>query len=687
VNDFWRNVVSSATLILVYFLAGKFGLSFFGHINPSASAVWLPTGVAIAALLVLGYRVWPAIFFGAFLVNVTTAGSIASSLGVAAGNTLEGVIAAYLVNRFAGGRGAFSRPADILKFACLAGLLSTTVSATIGVTSLALGGYAARPELATIWLTWWLGDAAGAMLVTPLLVLWYTNRAWRWPAARLLEGALLLVSIGVVGGVVFFHPLVATYPLAFLCVAPLVWAALRFGPREVATAIALLSVIATAATATGHGSFALQTPNESLLVLQVFMALMAMTALPMAAQTAERAGLLKRERAARAQADAASRAKDEFLATLSHELRNPLSAISAAATVLDDNEHVPRGEPLRWLRVIQRQTQHLARLIDDLLDIARVTVNKISLRMEPVNLSSAVERSVRAFTSAGFVHPSRIDLQLENTWVNADPDRVAQIINNLVGNAIKYTAPEGRIRVTVCTEGQTAVLRVEDDGAGISTELLPHVFDAFTQGEQGVERRAGGLGIGLTLVRRLTELHGGSVSAHSEGPGRGSVFVVRLPSASEPAQVTVDERPQRSMSSRTYRLLVIEDNSDARQALRMLLENDGHEVHEAADGEAGVAAALQLAPDLVLVDIGLPRLDGYAVARQLRAANREIRLIALTGYGRDEDKARAEEVGFDAHLLKPVGIERLRVIIEETLSRGSALRSEPTVLDARAARP
>ena len=673
-NGFRRNVLPTTALVLVYFLAGKFGLSFFGLIHPSASAVWLPTGVAIAALLVLGYRVWPGIFVGAFLVNATTAGSILSSLGVAAGNTLEGVIAAYLVNGFAGGRNAFSRPADILKFACLAALLSTTVSATIGVASLTLGGYAAVQDLGGIWLTWWLGDAAGAMLVTPLLLLWYTDRAWGWAQPKIFEAALLLASIGIVGGVTFFHPAVAAYPLAFLCLAPLVWCALRFGPREVASAVALLAVIATAATATGHGSFVMQTPNESLLVLQVFMALIALTALPMAALTAERLGLLARERAARSQADAASRAKDEFLAILSHELRNPLAAISAAATVLEDSGHVDSGEPLRWLRVIQRQTQHLARLIDDLLDIGRVTVNKMSLRREPLDLARAVERCVRAFTSAGFLHPGRLQLSLEATWVNADPDRVAQIINNLVGNSIKYTPPEGRIRVAVRSEGNKAVLRVEDQGTGIRPELLPQVFDAFRQGEQGPARPGGGLGIGLTLVRRLTELHGGAVEAHSHGPGRGSIFVVRLPRCAEPATDSAAAGRASAPPNRSYRLLLIEDNLDARQALRMLLETVGHEVHEASDGEAGVAAALRLAPDLVLVDIGLPILDGYEVARRLKAANRNLRLIALTGYGRDEDKKRSQEAGFDAHLLKPVSIDRLRVVLDETLSR----RQEPS---------
>ena len=202
------------------------------------------------------------------------------------------------------------------------------------------------------------------------------------------------------------------------------------------------------------------------------------------------------------------------------------------------------------------------------------------------------------------------------------------------------------------------------------------MFDAFRQGEQGPARPSGGLGIGLTLVRRLTELHGGTVEAHSRGHGRGSVFVVRLPRCAEPAVASAGAAPMSAPPNRSYRLLVIEDNVDARQALRMLLETVGHEVHEAADGEAGVAAALRLTPDLVLVDIGLPLLDGYEVARRLKAANGDVRLIALTGYGRDEDKKRSQEAGFDAHLLKPVSIDRLRVVIDEVFSRPRELHSE-----------
>ena len=233
-----QTVSLNAALLLVYFVTGKLGLAYFASLHPSASAVWLPTGIAMTGLLLFGFRLAPAVFIGAFAVNVSTAGSIPSSLGVALGNTLEAVLAVWLVNRFAGGRQAFTSAAGILEFAGLAAFVSTMVSATIGVASLTLGGYAAVEDWREIWFTWWLGDAAGAVLVTPLTVLWWTNRSWDWPPQKLRAAALLFVAIGAIGALTFFHPALARYPLPFLCLAPLVWGALRFGPRTLATAVA-----------------------------------------------------------------------------------------------------------------------------------------------------------------------------------------------------------------------------------------------------------------------------------------------------------------------------------------------------------------------------------------------------------------------------------------------------------------
>jgi diguanylate cyclase (GGDEF)-like protein len=284
------NAVLLPVLTGVYFVAGKLGLRL-AFVNASATAVWAPTGIALAAFLTLGYRVWPAIFLGAFLVNATTAGSMGTSISIAVGNTLEGLAGAYLVNRFAAGRNAFARAQDIFRFTALAAVVSTTLSATCGVTTLLLAGLATRASYGSIWLTWWLGDAAGALVVAPFAILWSAKPFTRWSRRRFVEASLLLLSLTMVAEVVFgglFPSGVKDYPLEFLCIPFLVWAAFRFGPREVATAVVLLSGIATAGTLRGLGPFSGVTQNEALLLLQAFMGVTAVMALALAAVVSER---------------------------------------------------------------------------------------------------------------------------------------------------------------------------------------------------------------------------------------------------------------------------------------------------------------------------------------------------------------------------------------------------------------
>lgn len=279
---FW---LAMAILAGVYAVAGKLGL-LLAFVHASATAVWLPTGITLAAFLILGYRVWPGIFLGAFLVNISTEGSVATSIGIAAGNTLEGVAGAYFVNRFACGRRAFEQSQNVLAFAVLAGLASTTISATCGVTSLALGGFADWVNYGAIWLTWWLGDVAGDLIVAPFLILWSVNRRLQWSRAQLAEAALLcamlvLVTLVVFGGLFSSH--VNKYPLEYLCIPSMVWAAYRFGPRETATANIILAGLAIWGTLRGFGPFAVSSPNESLLLLQAFMGITSVSALTFAA--------------------------------------------------------------------------------------------------------------------------------------------------------------------------------------------------------------------------------------------------------------------------------------------------------------------------------------------------------------------------------------------------------------------
>jgi signal transduction histidine kinase len=522
----------------LYVLAGKVGLSL-ASVHASASPVWPPTGIALAAFLTLGYRVWPAVFAGAFIVNVSTAGSAATSAAIAVGNTLEGLLGAFLVVRYANGARAFDHAQDVFKFAALAGLLSSIVSATVGVVSLSLAGYASWTDFDGIWLTWWLGDATGALIFAPLLVLLMRDW-WSGPASgRLLEAAALWLTTTLVGLAVFGEGLahlgLMTLPLTFLCTPPLVWAAVRFRQREAALLVAVLSGIAIWETLHGFGPLANVPTNESLLLLQVFMGTVSVMAVSAGAVVEERRRveqerehLLVRAQAARAEAEAADRAKDEFLAMLSHELRNPLAAIISAVSVLDRiGSHDDIA--MRAREGIRHQITHLGRLVDDLLDIVHVASGQIALACEPLNLATSVQRSVSDLASTGRLERHVVDVRAEPVWANADPTRLNQIVSNLLTNAIKYTSPGGTIRVRVGGEQTLAVIGVSDTGIGIPSRLLPHMFDLPPQGERRLDHAQGGLGVGLTLVRRLVELHGGRVEAFSDGPGRGSEFVVRLP--------------------------------------------------------------------------------------------------------------------------------------------------------------
>jgi signal transduction histidine kinase/ActR/RegA family two-component response regulator len=372
--------------------------------------------------------------------------------------------------------------------------------------------------------------------------------------------------------------------------------------------------------------------------------------------------LLERERQHRERAEGENKSKDEFLAMLGHELRNPLGAISNAARVLQ----MQQGDPkmVRFAgEVITRQSSQLRRLIDDLLDVNRIISGKISLETKRVNLMDTVADVVDALQSVASEKNHAVTVQSSPVWVDADPARLEQVLSNLLSNAIAHTPAGGKISVNVAQHGDTAILRVADTGVGIEAEHLDRVFDLFYQAPQSLDRAKGGLGIGLTLVRRLVQLHGGSVDVSSEGPNKGSVFTVRLPAVSGPARMN-DERQPPHGPGKQLKVLLIEDDPDSRESLKQVLELGGHSVEVAADGHTGLAKVTQWSPDVAIVDIGLPGMNGYQVANAIRRGNgAEPTLVALTGYGRPEDEQLARRAGFDEHLVKPVDFERLLEIL------------------------
>ena len=826
-----------AGLGLLYFGAGKVGLHL-AFVNPSASPVWAPSGIALAGLLLLGVRVWPAIFLVAFAVNVTTVGSVATSLGVAAGNTLEAVVGAYLVTRFARGCRTFERVPDIFKFALLAALFSTTLSATIGVTSLGLGGYAEWNAFGPIWWTWWLGDMTGDLIVAPFIILWAEQSALPELRGRGVETALCLLSTVAIGFAVFGGLLRSPSTraqLVFLCIPFLTWAVLRLGRQIVATSILLLSVVAITATLLKLGPFAGAVANASLLWLQLYMAVMVVSLLPAAAVVrertlvtgalrrseeryrllaesipqivfslapdgraryanqrwfaytgmkhaesmalgwlsavhpedreaslekwqrslaagepfetefrlrgaegtyrwhlgrslpwrgagnriaqwigtctdiddvkrleADRADLLSREqaarvqaeatvsmlrrlemvtdtalsgvtlevlldaltdrlrlaleadtatillleasgqylvqsvshglreqidepvsvpigagaagriaaskngliiddltaidivspalrervrslagvplavdgrligvihvgstrprfftpadlrllelvgyraalaiertrlyeaeRAARADAEAAGRAKDEFLAMLSHELQTPLNVVLLWTTLLRSG-HLDPASMTRALEIIEEHARAQNRMIVDLLDVHRIVAGKLTLALQPVDLANVVDRSIESLRPTAEAKGVAVAGKLDRAigLVVCDPIRMQQIVWNLLSNAIRFTPEGGRVEIALARDGGEVRITVSDTGQGISPDFLPHVFERFRQAESGLTRAHGGLGLGLAIVRHLVELHGGTVSAASEGAGKGTTFTVRLP--------------------------------------------------------------------------------------------------------------------------------------------------------------
>ncbi|MFO0845599.1 MAG: response regulator, partial [Gemmataceae bacterium] len=368
------------------------------------------------------------------------------------------------------------------------------------------------------------------------------------------------------------------------------------------------------------------------------------------------------------------RLKDEFLAMLAHELRNPLAPIRNALELIHLEDPPPPPGVRENLEIIDRQVTHLVRLVGDLLDVSRISQGKIVLQKEPLDVADVVARALE--TSQPLVaarrHSLRVALPEGPLPVEGDLVRLVQVLANLLNNAAKYTPEGGRLELVVERVDDQAMLRVRDNGVGIPREMQPRLFDLFTQSDRTLDRAEGGLGVGLTLVRRLTEMHGGAVEARSEGQGRGSEFVVRLPLSGRAVRspaAAPEPPPSPPPSGQRRRVLAVDDNRDSAKTLTRILQVLGHEVRTAHDGEEALSLAEQFSPEIVLLDLGLPGMDGLEVARRLRASGSfgGTVLIALTGYGSPEDRAHSREAGFNAHLVKPVDLEALKTLLAQPL--------------------
>jgi PAS domain S-box-containing protein len=813
-------------LAAVYFVAAK--LSLLLAIPPGyATPVWPPSGIALAAALVLGNRCWPGIWAGAALVNASVQSSVVAAVTIGTGNTLEALTGALLIGRFIDIPYRFERGEDVVKFFALVAP-SAAVAATIGVSGLAFAGAVPWSEYLANFLTWWEGDAAGMVIVTPLILTWLAKERAPWSRTRAIEYVCFWLLLITALLVVFNRAPASVQSVSqiYLIWPFILWVAFRFAQREVTTVIAAVCALAVACTVTGRGPFSVPPINASLLALLTFMGILAAAGLVLSAVVGERTRAIRALRKERDSLDSkvqestlelqnanrtltedlvarmrlqeqlsdreqrlrllidgiqdysvimldhegnvlswsagsariigyraeeivgrnharfypaeaierklpekhlqiaridgrvedegwrvrkdgtafwanviitaltdaenkpkgfVSVARDmterkrvealeeserqtiEFLAMLGHELRNPLAPIRNALDLMKIRPTSQRTQ--EWSRsVIDRQLAQLSRLVDDLLDVSRITSGKIMLQKEPLEINLAIMRAVESTRSLIDARKHSLELKFadEPLLVDADLARLSQVLINLLNNAVKYTPAGGRITVAVSRAGATALVRVRDSGIGMSDALRIRAFDLFVQGDRSLDRAEGGLGLGLTLVRRLVEMHDGTVEAYSEGPGLGSEFVVSLPLVVEAddAQRIAEVAPIHEPKARR-RLMIVDDNRDSANTMSALLEAWGHDVRTSYDGSTAIELASEFRPEAVLLDVGLPGMHGYDVARELRrgANGSAVTLVALTGYGQDEDRRRALQAGFDYHLVKPVDAQLLQQII------------------------
>jgi len=530
----FRYVVGLILLAAAYAGAARAGL-LLDAIAGFATLVWAPTGIAIAALLLFGYGLWPAIFAGALVANLLSGASLLVALGIACGNTLEAVAATTILRRIPGFRLALDRMEDVASFIVLAAGLCTAISATIGVSALALAGTIGTPQIAITWRAWWLGDLVGALVVAPMLLVWLGERPSASHRRQIGEGLVLLLILVSISVYIFGGNTLGRRSLeqTYLVFPALIFAAVRFGQRGAVTAVFVTTVVAVWGTVSGHGPFARPVLHQGLFALQTFMAVATATFLVLGASVAERQRTEDWLRRAREVAETANRAKSEFLAVMSHELRTPLNAISGYVELLEMHVGGSVTETQHnYLTRIQSSQRHLLSLLEQLLGFARLETGRLALSLQPVIVYDAM-----------VALESMLQLEMEKKRLTfdcrvrdgtlvalADPDKLRQILLNLVANGVKFTPEGGRITVGAERAEDRIRVWVTDTGIGIPSDQLENVFEPFFQVDRGAKRKYPGMGLGLAISRDLARAMNGELWMEST-PGVGSTAWLILPAA------------------------------------------------------------------------------------------------------------------------------------------------------------
>jgi PAS domain S-box-containing protein len=769
------NVAFTLLLGGLYYAAGRFGLSL-AVVHPSSSPIWPPSGLALGALLAFGDSLWPGILLGAFLVNLTTSGSLPVSIVIALGNTAEAILGAALVRRYAGGVDAFLRAHDFVLFLVVVALVTSPLCASIGTSALVFGGLSTGSVPWQIWFNWWIGDSTGAVLVAPALVLWAANPSM--DRRHALEGGALLLTL-VLTGLVLFSPLsptaLAHRPIGFFSIPIVCWAALRFESRGSASVTLLLAAMAIWGTTKGYGAFA-ESPAE-LILLPGFLAVIGIVGIVLGANVSQRRRVeeaLRREqelltrifdtipvmitlyrpdakvmrlnkefqrvtgwstqeasevslmeelypepqyrdmarhfmengsgwmdiamkvrdgrtvetswanirlsdntqvgiglditdrKSTESLLVEADRRKDEFLATLSHELRSPLSAVLNWLQLLRGGFLDP-AKATNALEVIDRNTRLQVKLIEDLVDISRIRAGKLTVEMAELELRSIVEAAIESIRAVAAKKTIVLNYPLghQPLHILGDATRLQQVFDNLLSNAIKFTPSGGTVDVEVRRAGREAVVRVRDSGQGIAACHIDKIFDRFAQVDSSITRRHQGLGLGLTIAEHLVTLHRGNIAAQSDGENRGSTFTVRLPLA-DLASIAPEASARGTFVPNTLhglRVLIVDDDLDNLEASSDILRAAGARVAAASSVTEALARFDEHTPDVVVTDLAMPDRDGFVLLRAIRQSEEtrgeKTPIICLTAFSDLDNQARAKIDGFDRHLVKPISAPEL----------------------------
>ena len=682
--DFRRGARYAGGLVaigVIYFVLAKGGLAL-ASVHPSATPIWPPTGLALAAVLLWGYRTWPAIFIAAVIANATTAGSVATAIAIATGNTLEAVVGAYLVNRWSRGRHTFSRPNSVAKFALICIVIATPISASIGLTSLATAGYIDRTNFTDAWVTWWLGDVTGALVIAPVIVLWASSNDHAFNRDDCLETVGVLATAAAVG-LIAFSPLIEQTPgrdpLGFLAILPMLWAALRRGPRDTATVALVLAGITVWGTLTGGGPFTTANLNVSFLLVLMFLISITVPSLLLSADVEVRKRGEKRLRRAQVELERkvaertqelelANAAKSRFLAMASHDLRQPLHALGLFIAQL--RMPLRSGERTRTIELVDATRKEMDEMLNSLLDMSKLDAGILIPTITEFPIARLLQKIETTFDQATRETGLRLRVRRSDAWVRSDAMLLERILLNLVSNAVRYTL-RGGIIVGCRRRGQMLRIEVWDSGPGIPEDQKQNIFGEFFQLAARDRNRYGSMGLGLAIVDRLRLLLNHPIDLAST-VGRGSRFAILVPMADEcgTSAEPVDPPHPAAFAVEGKVVLVIADAPIVQEGTGGLLGRWGYTVLTTGSDEAALIrlAERQQRPDLIISDYHLANgKTGIRAIEEINAAfGSSIPAILISGDTAPEPAREVRDRGYIL-LHKPVDPMRLRAVMHELL--------------------